>query len=169
MRAALMLNNEVMDELGACKSDQLELSAFAPFTFDRGPHAGRKIQLKVRIDLVPDSDALLDLKTARTVNERKFALQAYDLGYAIQGALYRDVANFNCLTRKRFGFVAQEKTKPYLSCIHWIDFWLGYGRQRYTTILSHLADAIARDEWPGPRSGQLTPPGFALEEIEAAT
>ncbi|MEY2500610.1 MAG: hypothetical protein QOI07_944 [Verrucomicrobiota bacterium] len=168
MRMALMLNNEIMDELGACRPDQLEVSVFAPFTFDRGPHAGKRMQLKARLDLVPEGDALLDLKSARTVNERKFALQAYELGYAIQGAFYRDVANFNGLNRKRFGFVAQEKSKPYLSCIHWIDYWLGYGRQRYTTILSNLADAIVADKWPGPRSGQLTPPGFAMEEIEAA-
>jgi hypothetical protein len=168
MRRALMLNSEVMDELGACRADQLEVSGFAGFEFKRGPHAGKRMQLKARFDLVPDSDALIDLKTARTVSPRKFAWQAYDLGYAIQGGFYMDVANANDLRKKRFGFLAQEKTPPYLSCIHWIDWWLGYGRQRYGKILSDLADAIVADRWPGYASGQLEPPGFALEEIEGA-
>ncbi|MEY2511968.1 MAG: hypothetical protein QOE26_2731 [Verrucomicrobiota bacterium] len=168
MRRALMLNSEVFDELGACRSDQLEVSGFAGFEFKRGPHEGKRLQLKARFDLVPEGDALIDLKTARTASPRLFARQAYDLGYAIQAAFYQDVANANGLNKKRFGFLVQDKTPPYLSCIHWVDGWLGYGRLRYTVILSHLADAIKADRWPGYPSGQLEPPGFALEEIEAA-
>lgn len=168
MRRALMLNSEVFDELGACRSDQLEVSAFAGFTFERGTHQGRTMQLKARFDLVPEGDALIDLKTARTASPRLFAKQAYDLGYALQASFYMDVANANGLKRNRFGFLVQDKTPPYLSCIHWVDGWLNYGRQRYQKILSDLGDAINRDEWPGYSTGQLEPPGFALEEIEAA-
>jgi len=43
-----------------------------------------------------------------------------------------------------------------------------YGRQRYTVLLSRLADAIA-SKWPGYESGELEPPSYALDEIEAAT
>lgn len=168
MRRALMLNSEVFDELGACKSDQLELSAFAGFEFKHGPHAGRKMQLKARIDLVPAGDALIDLKTARTAHPRKFARQAWELGYDIQAAFYLDCANANELNKKRFGFLAQDKFPPYLSCIHWVNGWLGHGRQRYTVILSRLADAIVNDRWPGYESGELEPPSYAMDEIEAA-
>lgn len=168
MRCSLMLNNEVMDELGACKSDQLEVSGFAGFEFKRGQHEGKRMQLKARFDLVPDGDALIDLKTARTASRRLFAKQAYDLGYALQAAFYQDVANANGLNKTRFGFLVQDKTSPYLSCIHWVDGWTGYGRLRYSKILSDLADAITHDRWPGYPSGQLEPPGWALEEIEAA-
>ncbi len=168
MRMALMLNNEVMDELGACRPDQLEVSGFAGFEFKRGPHAGKKFQLKARFDILPEGDALIDLKTARTASPRQFARQAYELGYAIQMALYGDVANANGQNKKRFGFLAQDKFPPYLPCIHWVDGWIGYGRQRYSKILSDLADAITRDEWPGYQSGQLEPPSWAMEEIEAA-
>lgn len=168
MRRALMLNQEVFDELGACRADQLEVSAFAGFEFQRGPHQGRKMQLKARFDIMPTGDALIDLKTARTAHPRKFARQAWELGYDIQGALYLDCANANGLDKKRFGFLAQDKFPPYLSCIHWVNGWLGHGRQRYSKILSDLADAITRDKWPGYESGELEPPSYAMEEIEAA-
>lgn len=168
MRRALMLNKEVFDELGACKSDQLELSAFAGFEFQRGAYIGQKMQLKARFDIVPVGDALIDLKTARTAHPHKFARQAYELGYDLQAAFYLDVANANGLNKTRFGFLAQDKFPPYLSCIHWVNSWLGHGRTRYTKILSDLADAITRDEWPGYCSGELEPPGYALSEIEAA-
>lgn len=168
MRRALMLNTEVFEELGACRSDQLEVSAFAGFEFQRGPHQGRKMQLKARFDILPTGDALIDLKTARTAHPRQFARQAYELGYDIQGAFYTDVANANDCGIKRFGFLAQDKFPPYLSCIHWVNGWLGHGRQRYGKILSDLADAITRNEWPGYASGELEPPAYAMEEIEAA-
>lgn len=168
MRRALLLDSEIMDELGACKSDQLEVSGFAGFEFKRGPHAGKKIQLKARFDLLPDSDALIDLKTARTASPQKFAKQAYELGYAIQMAVYGDVANANSQNKNRFGFLAQDKFPPYLPCLHWVDGWINYGRQRYTKILSDLADAITSNKWPGYQSGQLEPPSYAMDEIEAA-
>lgn len=168
MRAALLLNNEVMDELGACKPEQLEVSAFAGFTFHRGPHEGRKMQIKARFDLNPDSDALIDLKSARAVHQRPFARQAYELGYHIQGAFYLDVANASDLHKKRFGFLAQEKEPPYLSCIHWINNWLGAGRIRYNVLMGDLATAIVRNEWPGHHSGELEPPSYAMDEIEQA-
>jgi len=168
MRRALMLNSEVFEELGACKSEQLEVSAFAGFEFQRGAHQGRKMQLKARFDIVPVGDALIDLKTARTAHPRQFARQAWELGYDIQAALYSDVANANGLGKKRFGFLAQDKFPPYLSCIHWVNGWLGHGRQRYTKILSDLADAITNDRWPGYESGELEPPSYAMNEIEAA-
>lgn len=168
MRRALMLNEEVFAELGSCRSDQLEVSAFAGFEFRRGPYEGKKLQLKARFDIVPAGDALIDLKTARNTHPRKFARQAWELGYDIQGAFYQDVANANDLGKKRFGFLAQDKFPPYLSCIHWVNGWLGHGRVRYTKIISDLADAITRNKWPGYESGELEPPSYALDEIEAA-
>lgn len=168
MRRALMLNSEVMDELGACKADQLELSAFARFEFKQGAYGGRMMQLKSRLDMNPETDALLDLKSARSANPRQFARSAWDLGYAIQAAMNIDVANANGLNKKRWGALAQDKFPPYLSCIHWMTGWVGYGRQRYMKILYDLADAITHNRWPGHESGELEPPSWAMEEIEAA-
>lgn len=169
MRRSLMLNTEVFEELGACRSDQLEVSAFAGFEFQRGSHQGRKMQIKARFDILPTGDALIDLKTARTAHPRKFARQAWELGYDIQGSFYTDIANANGCKIKRFGFLAQDKFPPYLSCIHWVNGWLGHGRQRYTKILSDLADAITANRWPGYESGELEPPSYAVDEIEAAS
>lgn len=168
MRRALMLNSEVMDELGACKTNQLEVSAFAGFEFKRGPHQGKRLQLKSRLDLNPDSDALLDLKSSRDANPREFANQVARLGYYIQAPYYLDVANANALKKERFGFVAQDKIPPFLSCIHWMpEDWMTYGRRRYQKILADLADAIARNQFPGYQSGTLMPPAWMLPEIEA--
>lgn len=168
MRRALMLNSEVFDELGACRQDQLEVSAFAGFEFKRGPHQGKRLQLKARLDLNPESDALIDLKTSRTANPRDFAAQAARLGYDIQASFYKSVANANGLNKKRFGFLAQDKFEPFLSVVHWMpDDWITYGQRRYEKILSDLAHAISRDEWPGYQSGSLMPPVWLLPEIEA--
>lgn len=168
MRRALMLNSEVFDEIGHAKHEQIELSAFCGYEFKRGPHEGKRFQLKGRFDVSPDGDAIIDLKTARSAQPRQFARQAFELGYDLQAAFYIDLANANGLKKERFGFLVQDKFPPYLSCIHWVNGWLGHGRQRYSVILSRLADAIASDRWPGYPSGELEPPSWAMEEIEAA-
>lgn len=169
MRRALMLNGEVFEELGACKSNQLELSAFAGFEFKRGPHTGRQFQLKSRLDVNPDTDAIIDLKSSRSAHPRQFARQAWELGYAIQAAMNIDCANANRLGKKRWGALAQDKFPPYLSCIHWMTSWVDYGRHRYTVLLSKLADAITSDRWPGYESGELEPPSWAIDEMESAS
>lgn len=169
MRRALMLNSEVFEELGACKADQLELSAFAGFEFKRGPHQGRTMQLKSRLDINPNTDAIIDLKSSRSAHPRQFARQAWELGYAIQSAMNIDCANANGLGKKRWGALAQDKFPPYLSCIHWMTSWVDYGRQRYTVLLSKLADAISSDRWLGYESGELEPPSYAMDEIEAVS
>jgi hypothetical protein len=173
MRDSIMANSEVA-EWFSWEGAKLEQSLFSGWkTFQKMEDGGQKaieFQLKARVDINPaGSDALLDVKTARTAHPDEFAKAAWKLGYHIQAAFYIDRARANGLDKKRFGFLAQDKFPPYLACIHWLgDDWIRYGRIRYTKILLDIADAVKRNDWPGYRSGELMPPSWAQTEIESA-
>jgi len=168
MRDAVLANREVKAECVFNEATRMEVSAFSGYEFKRGDHAGKKLQIKARFDLVPPGDALFDLKTARTAHPQEFARQCFNLEYHRQAALYVDVANGNEVPIKRFGFIVQDKEPPYLSCIHWVNGWLDHGRLRYKNIFSGIADCITRNYWPGYSSGELEPPAYAMAELEAA-
>ena len=117
---------------------------------------------------MPGGDALIDLKTARTAEARKFALQVHDLGYFIQAAFYIDAARKNKMDVRRFGFLAQDKFPPYLPVLHWMPAdWIKYGRVRYQKCLLEIAASIRANRWPGRKSGELVPPSWISTEIES--
>lgn len=162
MRDAVLSNSEVAEWFDF-KRSKLEVSMFAGWDQD-----GEQFQIKGRVDILPEGDAMLDLKTARTAHPDEFAKVAWRLGYHIQAAFYIDLARKNGLDKRRFGFLAQDKFPPYLACIHWLgEDWIRYGRIRYTKILLDIADAVRRNDWPGYRSGELMPPSWAQTEIES--
>lgn len=165
MRDSIFANREVA-EWFSWKGAKLEQSMFSGWV---GTEKGNAFQLKGRIDINPlGSDALLDLKTARTAHPTEFARVAWKLGYHIQAAFYTDLARNNGQDKKRFGFLTQDKFPPYLACIHWMgDEWILYGRVRYKKILFDISDAVARDDWPGYCTGELMPPDWAKVEIES--
>jgi len=161
---ALRSNRDVMDELGKVKLDDMEVSLFAPYDFKDG----RLMQLKCRVDMVGFGDCLLDLKTCRTTNSRRFASDVARYGYDVQSAFYLFLANLNGMNKRRFGFLAQEKEPPYLCCIHFVpEPWIKYARIRFKHALSDLAEAIRQDKWDFPITGEIEPPGYLSEEIEA--
>lgn len=97
-----------------------------------------------------------DYKTTRSAAPKPFAKSAAEYGYFVQEAHYRRVLAELGFVVDRFVFVAQEKTEPYLTCLHeygpaevaegdrivsagielWdqcrqADDWPGYGNQTY--------------------------------------
>lgn len=163
MAEAISSNQDVADELRGVTARDYEVSLFAPYQ----TRDGESFQLKARVDILCRGDALIDLKSARTTSPRKFARDVAEYGYDIQGAFYLSVANECGLEKKRFGFLAQEKTAPYLNCVHWLpDDWLKYARLRYKKLLSDLAECVRIDLWEGPSSGMIEPPDFLAQEIE---
>jgi len=161
MAAAIRSSPDVAEELRVTDQHGFEVSAFAA-------HKIPQLQLKARFDLVPAGDALIDLKSARSAHPTEFAKAVANNGLDIQAAVYLDVARLNGLDKRRFGFLTQDKFPPYLAAIHWLpNDWIRYGRIRYRKILFDLGDCMKRNQWDGYRSGELTPPSWILQEIEA--
>lgn len=163
MRAALLECREVQ-EIGLFDGAAYEISLFAGYTLPRG----EKLQLKGRLDILPQGDAIVDLKTARSAHPREFARAVADMSLDIQAAFYHDLCAANNIPKRRFGFLAQDKDAPYLAAIHWMpEAWVSYGRLRYKKILLDIAESIRTNRWPGYESGELMPPSWLLPEIEA--
>ena len=143
----------------------LEVSMFASFPLA----SGEKLQLKARLDMLPQGDAILDLKSARSAHERDFAKEVANKRLDIQAAFYTDICRAVGIPKKRFGFLAQDKHAPFLSVIHWMpDAWVNWGRISYRRLLLEVAESIRKNKWPGYQSGELMPPSWLIPTLEAA-
>jgi hypothetical protein len=162
MSVAIWENRDVSEAIDGASLEDCEVTAQVPHSF----RDGGKIQLKARFDIVTP-DAIIDAKTCRSTNARRFAYDARRYGYDLQAAWYLYVAKLAGMERKRFGFLAQEKTAPYLNCIHWMpEGWVSYATQAMKTLLSEITEAIEMDRWPNPDSGELEPPADIQKIIE---
>lgn len=167
MSASLNADPEIRAHLND-PSRQTELSVFAPLEILK---TGDKIQAKCRIDQFnSDSGDVLDLKTCQSANPREFARSVSRFGYDLQAAFYKRVAEAAGLKVERFGFVAIEKTAPYLCALHWLpEDWLECAEMALDRLLSELRPCILEDCWPGYGSGMLEPEPWKMNEIEALT
>lgn len=163
MTLAIWENPEVAEEIEGASLDDCEVTVLAPYNFKDG----RVIQLKARLDIVCTSDAIIDAKTCRSTNARKFAADAAKYGYDIQSGFYLYAAAKAGIEKKRFGFLAQEKTAPFLNCIHWMpEDWVRHATLRFKTIISEIAESIRLNHWPNPPTGMLEAPGWMQQEID---
>jgi hypothetical protein len=163
MSGAVWNNPDVVEEFKGVKLSDCEVTVLAPWEFKDG----QMMQLKTRSDIVAAGDSLIDAKTCRSTNPRKFAADVVRYGYDIQAAFYLHAANAAGMDKNRFGFLAQEKTPPYLSCIHWLpDTWLKYSRIQMRRILNEIKESIRLDSWPNPTTGELEPPSYLLPMLE---
>lgn len=164
MIEAIHRNKEVMDELAGVTLADCEVSAFFTLKIEGEYH----LQFKARFDIIAAGDVLLDAKTCRSTNARKFAGAVAQYGYDIQGAHYIMGGNANKLCKRRYGFLAAEKEAPFLNCIHWLpEDWLKYARIRHRKISLDIAENIRANRWPGPGNSVLMPPSYLENEIEA--
>lgn len=163
MTLAIWENPDVAEELEGATLDDCEVTVLAPFKFKDG----RMIQLKARLDVVCASDAIIDAKTCQSTNAHKFAAATAKYGYDIQSGFYLYAAAKAGIEKKRFGFLAQEKTAPYLNCIHWMpEDWVRHATLRFKRIISDVAESIRMNHWPNPPTGMLEAPGWLQQEIE---
>lgn len=163
MVIALMNNPDVAETLEGTNLKDCEATALWAYKIP----SGVEFQLKARFDILCVDDALIDAKTCRTVSWRRFRGDVDRFGYDIQAAFYLDAAKAVGHERKRFGFLAQEKTPPFLNCIHWMpDDWVKYARRKYRTTLSEIAENIRLNDWPNPPSTVLEPPEYLKPIIE---
>jgi len=77
---------------------------------------------KAEIDLfTPDSEHLLDLKTARDVSARWFSKAFLDLGYDYQASFYLALAQACGLKKRTFDFITVKNEAPWTCKVHAFD------------------------------------------------
>jgi PDDEXK-like uncharacterized protein DUF3799 len=77
---------------------------------------------KAEIDLfTPNSEHLLDLKTARDVSARWFSKAFLDLGYDCQASFYLALAQACGLKKRTFDFIAVKNEAPWTCKVHAFD------------------------------------------------
>lgn len=121
----------------------------ATVTWD-DPHTG--LACKGRPDwLIPDSRILLDLKTTRSIEGRRFGSSAASFGYHCQLAFYRaGVAASLGWEPKRVLIVAVEKDAPYdVGVFELDDDTLYAGEEEVRELLGRVRQCVLKDQWPG--------------------
>lgn len=117
------------------------------------------VRLKARPDWITGDGTIVDYKTAVSSEVDAFSRRAADLGYHIQEAWYRHVAQLLKLhDNPRFLFVVQEKEAPYeVSVFEYQDpIDKAESRRQMREAISIYQRCSAEDEWPG-RSPEVTP------------
>lgn len=109
------------------------------------------IECKGRIDRVSDSPrALVDLKTALTVEERTFGRRARSLGYFGQLAWYADGYEAAAGIALPPVIVSVESEAPYdVAVERFDDLALRKGREEYHAALDLIAWCRKEGKWPG--------------------
>jgi hypothetical protein len=151
------------------EGSQTEVTAFGCFESGvAGEGAQWSMQLKARFDMLrPETDYILDLKTARSITEDDFGRQVSNLGYHKAAAFYTDVARLAGLDKRRFGFLVVEKEWPFDCTIHWLpDEWLKLGRQEYRADLYRIANAFQTGEWARIPVSEIMPPPWLQTVLE---
>lgn len=89
------------------RAKKLISNGFAELTMiARDPDTG--LMLKVKFDYINKDAIASDVKTTRSANPRKFAMQCRDLSYDVQAEFYKYVANLAGVPVKLFAFISIE-------------------------------------------------------------
>ena len=125
------------------KAGEAEVS----FVWNR--QTGNRIQrCKGRTDWL--CDAIVDLKTTRSVEASPFARDAAKLGYHMRAAFYQDGVKAVTGATLPVVLIAVEKSPPFDCAVYRVpDDALGVGRAEYQDLLDRLADCVEEDRWPG--------------------
>ncbi len=110
----------------------------------------RNIIMKVKID-VNMSKMFLDLKSTKSARPDVFMKDAANLGYGIQAAYYMKITRIAGKEAKMFGFIAVEKTPPYIhSVILMDDEDVLLELKKVDRLLDEYAFCLNNDIWYGP-------------------
>ena len=80
----------------------------------------RNIILKIKVDINLDG-LMLDLKSTKNAKPNNFMKDAANLGYGLQAAFYLYVARLAGMKSRMFGFIAIEKTPPFMHSVIVLD------------------------------------------------
>ena len=118
----------------------------ALFTIDKE----RQIILKVKVD-VNIAGKFLDLKSTKSAHPDNFIKDAANMGYGIQAAYYMKIAQMAKKTAKMFGFIAVEKTAPYIHSIILLDSEdVNLELTKVERLLDVYQMCLYSDTWYGP-------------------
>lgn len=153
---------ELMRPPGAETAAEMTAYALDPATW---------VMLRARLDWIvfgPDKHVtIVDYKTTKNASPQGFAKSAVEYGYHAQEAHYRRVLTELGYVVDRFVFLAQEKTAPYLTCLH--EFDLGaveVGDRIVTAGIGIFAQCMDTGTWPdyGTDTNRMTLPFWAIGE-----
>lgn len=126
--------------------------------------------LRGQMDKYAAGSHIGDYKTTSDGSSR-FERAAFNLGYHIQAAWYRELVRILTGETLPFRIVAQESKAPYLVSVwEFPDSYLDMGREAADEAISIYRRCVEANDWPGyPDEIQLlTPPAWAYDdEIEA--
>lgn len=129
------------------------------------------LQCKFRIDWISTSaEAIVDVKTARTIEARPFGQQFFALSYDIKLGLYQRW--YQQLTGRHWPVfvLAIENTAPFDSTVVPVpQVVLDDGAAKGLEILERVKTCIETDHWPGIAGDELYPlevPNYVMEEVE---
>lgn len=114
-------------------------------------HDGARYNVKALADLLAP-DAVHDIKTTGSLEERAIRKTILERGYHVQGALYCDL-----FERERFVLHFQESSPPYRT--RRVDLTvadLEEGRRWYMRAIALWHECVTTDTWPGAELETLT-------------
>ena len=165
MREQLFRDTEIAYELAAVTHSETSIYFGMPAegTAMKAPY----IQCKARLDMHYPG-VIGDLKTCRSAHPLEFAREIPKLGYDTQMAWYRMGARCAGLDVSRCFLLAQESTFPYLPALHWMpDEWIDYARKEVMRVYLQFAACVRDNRYPGYGNGELLPPAWLQDAIEA--
>ncbi|HUU96837.1 MAG TPA: PD-(D/E)XK nuclease-like domain-containing protein [Phycisphaerae bacterium] len=111
---------------------------------------------------------VIDLKTTRNIDARRFAADVARFGYHCQAAFYQDGLEANGVTGLDSPvLIAVQNQAPYDVAVYELpDVVVEQGRAEYRRLLEQVLRCTEHNEWPGvaPDTVQLTLPAWAVEE-----
>lgn len=130
-------------------------------------HDDNGLMVKVRPDAYK-SGQLVDLKTTNDASPNEFGQTAFNFGYFISAAMYRDVWKAATGEECTFTFVNVEKTKPYLvSVVQLDDDAIEYGMQMIIRAKAIYKECMASGVWPGyPLGEPVSLPMYANYQLD---
>lgn len=133
------------------------------------------VRCRARFDWLPhkvEGKRLIvpDFKTATNADPRAFGRSAYEFGYEIQAAHYRQaIISLGLDENPGFLFVVQMTSPPYLVAVNQLDAPSAVlGEKRRLRALEMYLECLLADEWPGYGQGvhQTTLPAYAFYDQE---
>lgn len=124
------------------------------------------------VDWLPDVPPLgrrmilPDYKTAESAHQETWVRHAGDYGYDMQAAWIKEAVAALLEVEVQVVFILQEKVKPYLVSIAWLDARAEErGRLRNAEALEVFAECRRTDRWPGyPTIKQVDLPAYAYND-----
>lgn len=113
--------------------------------------------LKSRIDLAPDCEWLIDVKTVDEASKEAFQKRIFYEGWGTQAAWYLDLWNALADQRRYFGFIMVERKAPHLVATYRVSGAdLAWSRQVNAMRQRLYAECLRDDSWPGWTTAWLT-------------